>query len=380
MKGKYKQFNNAGFTLVEVLIAIAILAIISLPLLNYFSNALSTTARGRRNQRAEMAGQSIVEELSSYRKYEDLDKAVAATGSPWEVDLDAEADALANPEPTPTPDPSGTPIVLGTKKYLINKDLVIDGEQMVAKVKLDFNYPSTASGIIKYNNFEVPQINALYSEKSVVAIDNGDSLKYAVSDFTKKEKGVFEDDVIKDNLKRTGHIDISYKPNTDNKVLTVKVYYEFENTNPSSTISNTLDKTYQAPYLANTEILKEDFTSLYFLFSQRDGADDFVVNYDTSLLQPDLEKIGLYFICQDHETYSTSPSAHGHSINLSGSQWSKVYTNNHNIFGTSNGETFFIKKEKEERIASITVDIYKRSETVFDETTRIARVQSSKGE
>ena len=41
--------------------------------------------------------------------------------------------------------------------------------------------------------------------------------------------------------------------------------YEYENTNPSSTISNTSDKFYQAPYLANTEILKDDFTSLYFL-------------------------------------------------------------------------------------------------------------------
>lgn len=388
MRERNKQFNNAGFTLIEVLIAIAILAIISLPLLNYFSDALKTAANGRRNQRAEMAGQSIIEELTSYRKHKDLDKAIAATGGPWKVDTVAEAEAAANPEPSPTPDPTNPsqPVALGARKYLIKEDLEIDGVPMIAKVKLDFNYAPASSSIIKYNNFEVPQINALYSEQSAVVVDNGDSLDYAVSNFKIKEKGLVDEATIKNksNLKRTGYIDVQYKRNSkgevDNNVLVVKAYYKYENINPNSHIANTLDKTYQAPYLINTEVLKEDFKYIYVLFNEMEDTDDFVINFDPALLQTDLDKIGLYFICQTHENYSDAPAPHSHSLNLSGSQWCQVYTNNHNVFGTSNSDTTYIKKEKEERIANVIVDIYKKTETTFDETTRIARIVSSKGE
>ena len=225
MRERNKQFNNAGFTLIEVLIAIAILAIISLPLLNYFSDALKTAANGRRNQRAEMAGQSIIEELTSYRKHKDLDKAIAATGGPWKVDTVAEAEAAANPEPSPTPDPTNPsqPVALGARKYLIKEDLEIDGVPMIAKVKLDFNYAPASSSIIKYNNFEVPQINALYSEQSAVVVDNGDSLDYAVSNFKIKEKGLVDEATIKNksNLKRTGYIDVQYKRNSKGEVLSL---------------------------------------------------------------------------------------------------------------------------------------------------------------
>ena len=126
--------------------------------------------------------------------------------------------------------------------------------------------------------------------------------------------------------------------------------------------------------------MKEDFKYIYVLFNEMEDTDDFVINFDPALLQTDLDKIGLYFICQTHENYSDAPAPHSHSLNLSGSQWCQVYTNNHNVFGTSNSDTTYIKKEKEERIANVIVDIYKKTETTFDETTRIARIVSSKGE
>ena len=49
-KGK---LNNSGFSLVEVLVAIVILAIISLPVLSTFSNAARINAEGKKNRECQ---------------------------------------------------------------------------------------------------------------------------------------------------------------------------------------------------------------------------------------------------------------------------------------------------------------------------------------
>lgn len=57
-----EKLNNSGFSLVEVLIAIVILAIISLPVLSTFSNAARINAKARRTENANTAINNIVEE------------------------------------------------------------------------------------------------------------------------------------------------------------------------------------------------------------------------------------------------------------------------------------------------------------------------------
>lgn len=54
--------NNKGFSLVEVLIAMAILAIISLPILSSFSNAARINSRARKVENANTAANNIIEE------------------------------------------------------------------------------------------------------------------------------------------------------------------------------------------------------------------------------------------------------------------------------------------------------------------------------
>lgn len=63
--GKKKQLNNSGFSLVEVLVAIVILAIISLPVLSTFSNAARINSRARRTENANTAINNIVEEAKT---------------------------------------------------------------------------------------------------------------------------------------------------------------------------------------------------------------------------------------------------------------------------------------------------------------------------
>lgn len=55
--------DNRGFTLVEVLVALAVLAIVSIPLLSYFSDGSRLNALSANKQKANMAAQSIMEDF-----------------------------------------------------------------------------------------------------------------------------------------------------------------------------------------------------------------------------------------------------------------------------------------------------------------------------
>ena len=60
-----RKLNNSGFSLVEVLVAIVILAIISLPVLSTFSNAARINNKARRTENANTAINNIIEEAKS---------------------------------------------------------------------------------------------------------------------------------------------------------------------------------------------------------------------------------------------------------------------------------------------------------------------------
>lgn len=63
---KEKQLNNAGFSLVELLIAIVILAIIVVPLLHSFVTSARTSAKARNTMHATAIAEDVMEEFEAY--------------------------------------------------------------------------------------------------------------------------------------------------------------------------------------------------------------------------------------------------------------------------------------------------------------------------
>lgn len=62
---KRSKLNNAGFTLVEVIVAAAIMALVTVPLLHALTTAVNTNARAKEKMRATNAAENIMEDLSS---------------------------------------------------------------------------------------------------------------------------------------------------------------------------------------------------------------------------------------------------------------------------------------------------------------------------
>lgn len=80
-----KQLNktgSAGFSLVEVLVAVAILAILSLPVLSAFASAAKVNNKARRQENANSIGQMIAERCKA-NSLSELSALAAGTGYPF---------------------------------------------------------------------------------------------------------------------------------------------------------------------------------------------------------------------------------------------------------------------------------------------------------
>ena len=57
--------DDRGFTLVELILTIAILAIVTIPILNYFTDAAKHNARSRQKQNAAIVAREVLESFKN---------------------------------------------------------------------------------------------------------------------------------------------------------------------------------------------------------------------------------------------------------------------------------------------------------------------------
>lgn len=114
--------DNSGFSLVEVIMALAILALVTLPIVNYFTYSSVRTIDGRERQTATMAAGDVMEELKAYSNHEQIAQLVATP------------DPLATATPAPATD---TYVVRVYSKYSYDTALgtSVTKEQIKAALK-----------------------------------------------------------------------------------------------------------------------------------------------------------------------------------------------------------------------------------------------------
>lgn len=361
--------RSEGFSLVEVIIAIAVLAISVMSLLAYFSSANRYVNWGKSTQKADMAAQSVIEELASCRTFDQIQHDLVASGSAvsgekWEE--------IASPDP-------------GDHTYKLSRKISVDGSDYTARVTLDFDSyktsafaGATTTPVSKFNDYEVPQLDKVYSDNNVV-LEETDQTEAAVGDLFyqvyKQDKSITRT-TIRGGLQRTMHIDIApYTGGTDEekeKIYVVKGRYEYRYS------------TYQCDMpVREVKIEKDSLKNIYLFYRPVNG----VLARETLDVAAD-PGLPAGFMLTDFSFYAVlqkdtvePPGTYELEITSNGSPASvglknKVYNNANKIGSGSDG---LIEHKPGDRIAMVTVEIYDADETDFKEENRIVMMQTSKG-
>lgn len=339
--------QSEGFSLIEVMIAIAILGIATLSLLSYFSSANFYSSTGKSTQKADMAGQSVLEELNSCQTFEQIEnKLLTATGSAW---------TLVSKDTDET--------------LLVKEPVTTDGTAYQARVTLDYEYSATdVEGnptAAKYNNYSSPQLEEVYSSHNAVFSET-DQLSTAVSHFYYKDTSVSKA-VIESELTRDICLDLA-KDTEQPELYRIKVYYQYHYSGGD----------YQA-VLKEQKIEVSELQNIYVFYNLlREDiiAEPVQINlHDVSM--EEAEKINLYLVCQKGDK-TPSPS-YRLDISGSGNYLQLAYYTNGAAAPAVSSQTDIVRHTTGKRIAAVTVDIYLEGETDYSEENRIVRLQTAKG-
>ena len=153
---KRQPNNNGGFSLLEVILAMAILAIISIPLLSYFTQSMKYNAMMADKQHATNLAQEVLEDLKNQKEL-----AVVTTGAGFRVPyLEGKGYTLLSETPAAAP----APAFQAENVYYAAAGT--SGRAYDVEVSV-----STAAA---ENDTNIPQIEGIDDTKDVVALEHND--------------------------------------------------------------------------------------------------------------------------------------------------------------------------------------------------------------
>lgn len=367
--------NDQGFSLIEVILAVAILALVTLPIINYFTYSGLRTADGRDKQSATVVAENVLDELNSYDNFEQIEN-IASSGA---------VDAASW---TVVPDPSNPTKFTYTD---LTKKVQLNGFDYEAKVHITYTNHTTTDGktydtgydsntvtkdtneaiTSEFNDYEIPDPNRIYGKESVVAKEE-DQLDQAISYFLTNEatdSNTFftKYNLIKDKLDRRLAIHLEYKDgNPDVYRVKVSYLYELNGANISPGIKNGVC---EVP-IETSEVKKETLKNIYVFYNLRDGHDNdkLKVTFGTGMAEDDIKDIRFY-LCgltttecpQRVNNYKFSLTSDSDSLALKCKYFFNGNTDTTLTAKKDDGtDEEFVRRDTKKRIGAIEVSVYEK--------------------
>ncbi len=367
--------NDQGFSLIEVILAVAILALVTLPIINYFTYSGLRTADGRDKQSATVVAENVLDELNSYDNFEQIEN-IASSGA---------VDAASW---TVVPDPSNPTKFTYTD---LTKKVQLNGFDYEAKVHITYTNHTTTDGktydtgydsntvtkdtneaiTSEFNDYEIPDPNRIYGKESVVAKEE-DQLDQAISYFLTNEatdSNTFftKYNLIKDKLNRKLAIHLEYKDgNPDVYRVKVSYLYELNGANISPGIKNGVC---EVP-IETSEVKKETLKNIYVFYNLRDGHDNdkLKVTFGTGMAEDDIKDIRFY-LCgltttecpQRVNNYKFSLTSDSDSLALKCKYFFNGNTDTTLTAKKDDGtDEEFVRRDTKKRIGAIEVSVYEK--------------------
>lgn len=360
------KLNNTGFSLLEVVLAMAILAIISIPLLSYFANSTKYNAMMADKQHATTLAQEVAEGL----KAEDVlvQKTGAATyGIPYLTNAGYVLDASSADTLTSSTDGRGEAVYYGAASTT--------GKAYDVKVHVNTDTAQNANAI--------PQLYGIDDLRDVLAVDDGQfdqALTYfcaaneAYCDSGKSGEAPLTEAQIRDKMKRTINISIN-KDAAYYEVIAEAVYEckDIEGTGSTTTFDQNCE-------LANVHL--QDVHAIYLLIDVQKAQDELTITRGTGVAaEPEL-----HVICQN---ISSVPAGYKLVVNTGGITNPVIYTNlgkNGNNGSVVNEVSVpfspqeeLVKSGMEVRNVQMQISVYKKGRGLSGDEPYIT-VNASKGE
>ena len=276
---KSKQISKQGFSLIEVIVAVAILAVLSMPILLYFTNSALHSAHGKHEQAADMAAQTVSEEIDSITDFGHIEDSLVGTGRGWSVMTTGSVSGITN----------------------LHKAVVVDSSDYNYVADVTINYGSyfssgssvhTSGGAVftsaspkaDYNAYANPEFHELYSDESVIISEksgdfdialgnlyyefNGSGTTFSSGEMVGLVGGSFTTGAIMNEMKRT-------------LVLSVKNYsadtYMVKGSCIYSATLGAVTKSTEVP-VNSKRVEKSKLKNIYFMFFPNCGTGEKIGN------------------------------------------------------------------------------------------------------
>ncbi len=203
---------NAGFTILEVLIAIAFLAILCFPILGYFRSSTQINALSEGKQTVTLASQKVMEEVVSVGSYEGY------------LELCADPTYAAQ-DYRELPKPSG--VGVAEEKYYFRRPVDLEGVNYDAYIEMDYEEykPVVGSGGSQFNSYQNPIIRPMSSSGSILVKERGQN-ESAVAHFV--DLGYNEADV-RGGMTREARLTLSEDgPDSEQFYATMEYIYRYD--------------------------------------------------------------------------------------------------------------------------------------------------------
>lgn len=427
MRFKESLQDNSGFSLIEVMLAVAILALITLPIINYYTYSSVQTINGRERQTATMVAEDAADELKAYSNFDQISEILSTS----------------TPAPTPTP-------VSATGTY---------------NVRVYYKYSYTVPAGVMVTTVTPSDIKAGLSRTVCMHVENGTGVLSSPSLVTPAPASPTPTPVIEDGPWELDTAPLSGYPvnpsaspepmNLKKKIKVngfdylAKVHMDFDTyDSDTQTITGAdIDSQYNDYYIPKpnevyadtnivaaeddeidvavseiytdvrstgfgggtvtkevtvemTEIRKDKLKNIFVFYKPAwDAAktEHFQITFGAGITQEEMGKMNFYLTYQN-VTGVTPPDASNigtYKLKMENSPsvgYTKVYSNlnrpNHpdnsiavedfTLQTNSSGKyDSYVKKEKTRRIGKIYVDVFDYNETTFNEDTAIAHVEST---
>lgn len=329
---KKHQKNNKGFSLLELLVAIAILATVMIPMLHSFVSAARANAKAKKLMEATTAAQNVMEEVKISGPFKFLED-----HTNYSKEQASYKDASGNI--VTISDTYGNPVYIYDTTIVSSPALTVNGREYRAKVKFDpQNYTCVTGASVsttEYNSFPFARLSKLSKDSNGFYIQNSDQELIAAKTM---DPAAYEE--IKSNMSRTITIDIDYTPDT--KIVKVYATVTYKDERPGETnedtpvnrkeiYNNSVDPTHKT--LSNIFIC---YFPMYNNTSVDSPKEHFVINNDNNF------PVCVYLAKQTTRDTSTNPEYAANSnvyrVSLDVKEGIRASLTGKNDDGTDNGK------------------------------------------